>query len=474
MRIRGLAWRVLTLAAATASAQAQNQPDVNGLRTSLTEILSLVTLGSVSVPDTSVTVSQTGGKFQLRLPLKGFIAPADAAAEADVQPERNGGWEVRSMTFPSAGAIGNSIDQVVSYTVAQQSIHGRLEPKLATPSTIAADLRSITLHMAAQPLEARQTIERIIMNGRLKASANGRLDFLSDNTVSNWHAVALDPAGQESHTTMRRVIGNLAVTDLDRAQGARLMAALRSVSELVWSHDSEAALTPADRDSVRAVLDTMEGLLTRVEADETIDALAVNLPNGESGTLDRLRLHMLGEAREKQLHAALDLALDAPQFATLTAASAAFMPRHATARAVMAGVPIGPLMVILRNAIRPEADQAALVRQATALLNNPGAQAGVESIVFDAGPVHVSGSARLIPRPNGELGANIHISASGIDALMGRIQNQPDLQHVMPFLFMAKGMGRAQGDTLSWDISVGGGPLMINNVPMGQPSARTR
>jgi hypothetical protein len=105
---------------------------------------------------------------------------------------------------------------------------------------------------------------------------------------------------------------------------------------------------------------------------------------------------------------------------------------------------------------------------------SPGARAGLDSIAFDAGPVHVLGSARLRPRATGEIGADIHISASGVDALLVRLQSKPELQGVLPLLFMAKGLGRAQGDSIVWDIGVGGGPLTVNGTPFGQPSARTR
>jgi hypothetical protein len=131
-------------------------------------------------------------------------------------------------------------------------------------------------------------------------------------------------------------------------------------------------------------------------------------------------------------------------------------------------------MAFLQAALAPKLDQAALQLQAAALLNAPGAKAAIESVAFDAGPVRVKGSARFQSRADGDIGADIHISASGINAALAQIQGRPNLQGVVPFLLMAKGMGRAQGDTVVWDISLGGGPLTINGVPFGQPSARTR
>jgi hypothetical protein len=88
--------------------------------------------------------------------------------------------------------------------------------------------------------------------------------------------------------------------------------------------------------------------------------------------------------------------------------------------------------------------------------------------------LQVTGTATAVPRANGQLGADIHIAASGMDALLAQAQSRPNLQRIMPMVFMAKGMGRPQGNTLVWDIVLGDGPPKINGVPFGQPAGRTR
>jgi hypothetical protein len=48
------------------------------------------------------------------------------------------------------------------------------------------------------------------------------------------------------------------------------------------------------------------------------------------------------------------------------------------------------------------------------------------------------------------------------------------MQGVLPMVFLAKGMGRVQGDSIVWDIALGGGPLTVNGMPFGQAAGRTR
>jgi hypothetical protein len=461
----------LALAFAATPAQAQDRHDPEDLRTSLTEMLSLLTFGSVSVPVQSAQVVQSGGDFRVRLPLSGFAAPANAAAEVVARPDANGIWDITSLAFPSAGALGTSIDQAVSYTIGQQAIRGRLDPKLVTPSTLTADLSGISVHSLAGGQNTEQAIERVTLDGRLSGTSGGKLDLAGRDSATNWHSVSRDP---NSNGLVRRVDGHFAVSDLDRTQGVRLMTAARSFISAARSHGRQPGLSPAERDGLRAMLDATPGLLTRIEAEETLDGLKFDVGHGSAGTLGRLKFHLKGEAEDQRLNAAVNIAMDELAVATLSPDLAAFVPHHLTARSVLAGVKLGPLMAFLRTAIGPNADQAMLQKQATALLNIPGARAAIESIAFDAGPLHVLGSARFQPRADGEVGVDIHISASGIDAVLAQAQNKPSLQGAMPFVFIAKGLGRAQGNSIVWDISFGGGPLTVNGVPFGQPQARTR
>jgi hypothetical protein len=143
-------------------------------------------------------------------------------------------------------------------------------------------------------------------------------------------------------------------------------------------------------------------------------------------------------------------------------------------KSVLAGIPTDPLMSLLRAATEQDADPAALQVQFMALLGDANARIGIETVTFDSGPMQVAGSARIVPRANGQLGADIHLSATGIDALVAQADGKPALQQALPMIFIAKGMGRPEGSALTWDIALGDGPMTINGVPFGQPAAHKR
>jgi hypothetical protein len=467
----GAAMACTAVRAQTSGAQisrTQTSSDPDSLRSGLTEMLPLFSFGSVSVADRPAQVTQSGNDFHIQVPLNGFVAPADASLQAVAHPAANGAWDITALTFPAAGALGTSIDQVVSYTVGRQAMHGRLDPNLATPSTFAADLGAITLQGAAGSQTSEQAIERVTVDGTVSGQSGGRVDLLTHDAAYNWHMVARDPAGQEADNLVRRLDGHVSVVGLDRAQGSRIMAAARTLAKSPGPDD----LSPAARHSLSDMLDATDGLLTRIEADETLEGLNFNF-GGNAGALGRIGMHLTGNADDQRLDAGVDIALDELSLATLSDDSAAFLPHHLTARSVLAGIKAGELKALLRAATAPDVDPAMLQSQATALLATPGAKAAIEALAFDVGPLRVRGSARFVPRVNGEIGADVHISAIGMDALLAQMQSKPNTQGALPMLFLAKGMGRVQGENIVWDVALGGGPITINGVPFGQ-TAKTR
>jgi hypothetical protein len=41
-------------------------------------------------------------------------------------------------------------------------------------------------------------------------------------------------------------------------------------------------------------------------------------------------------------------------------------------------------------------------------------------------------------------------------------------------VLLAKGIGRPEGDSLIWDISLGDGPIAVNGIPLGQAGGKRR
>jgi hypothetical protein len=51
-----------------------------------------------------------------------------------------------------------------------------------------------------------------------------------------------------------------------------------------------------------------------------------------------------------------------------------------------------------------------------------------------------------------------------MDALIAEAQKNPALAQVMPFAVMARGLAKADGDKLVWDIAATQGQVLVNGV----------
>ena len=122
---------------------------------------------------------------------------------------------------------------------------------------------------------------------------------------------------------------------------------------------------------------------------------------------------MRGETVDQTLNATIDLAfndLTAP--ASIPRLYATYVPKHVSLRNRIRGLPSDRVQALLRASVAPDANPAALEAQAAALLKTPGAMVSLDPFSFDAGPLAVTGTARLVPDDAGGFGGRFHIIAS--------------------------------------------------------------
>jgi hypothetical protein len=479
------------LAAGQVRAQT-GDPAAEQFKASLMQVLSLATFGTVSIRQSDASVTRDGSDFRIRLPLSGFADPPNAAITAVAHPLERGRMDITSMTFPSSGTIEkplpNGTTNRINFSIGQQTISAKIDPTLATESTYVADMGGLRLEADQGGQHSEQSFDHIATDGSVSAEPDGRLTFGSQSRVMGFHMVGHTANGVRSDFSARAAAGHLSLEGLDRAQGTRMMAALRdfSAGAAQAGHlPGQPAFDPSpeQRARLRAMIDDAVGLMNRLEIDETMEDVHYSIgkeagvgqtPGPTSGTIRQVRLTVTGDAAKEKLNSRLGIVLDGISAAGAASEAAGLIPHHVDLKTVLSGVRIGPLVALLRAAVQGHADPALLRAQAMALIGDPNARVGIESLAFDSGPVAVTGTARLVPEANGQFGGDIHLVARGVDALMAQAASQPNLQRLMPLVFMAKGMGRPEGDSLVWDISVGDGPIRVNGVPFGQPTGKTR
>jgi hypothetical protein len=225
------------------------------------------------------------------------------------------------------------------------------------------------------------------------------------------------------------------------------------------------------------VIDAVNGLMNRLQAEEVLEDLHFAFgagPKATGGTISRLRLNLTGDATNDRLAALWAITIDGLSTTAVPVETAAFIPHHLELKTILRDIQTGQLKELARQATEPDADPAVLQTEAMALLADAQAHIAIESLAFDSGPLQIKASAKVVPGADGQLGAEVHVVATGMDLLLAQAQTQPKLQGAMPMIFMAKGMGRPEGQSLVWDIKLGNGPITVNGTPVGQPPGSTR
>jgi hypothetical protein len=459
---------------------------------SLLDALSLISGGLLAPKDPPPEVTHDGGLYHVRVPLPALTAPPNAAIEATARPVANGAWDIDSLALPPTGSLtiqgkDSSPPGVMTYAIGQQAFHATIDPSLSVPSPFKAELGHIILRTEATGQHADQTIERYGLEGTLSGDADRHLNVRARGSLANWLITGRsDKPDTGFRTSIRSVALRYDLDGLDRARAERLRAAAQAFS--AERRDAMAAapdgrmpgLTPAALAQLDAMIDALGGLMTRVKLDETIQGVHFEASDGDSVDIGSIRLGMVGDAHDGRLTAYFDIGLSDPAASMVPMEYASYMPRRVVIRPTLSGVRTDALLRLLRDAAADGGNLVELQSRVLALLDEPGVRAGIENLLVEAGPLRLEGWARLRPRPDGPPGFDIHLAATGLDAMIGTLQQDPGAMQVLPMVFIAKGMAKPQGDRLVWDIAFNGSGVVVNGAPFGQdqpvarPPARRR
>jgi hypothetical protein len=462
--------------------RAQTDQAQRGQATSLLEALSLVSGRMLVAPVVAPEVSHDGDHFHVHIPLPQLTAPPDAAIEVTAVPLDSGVWNITGLTLPQTGTLQTqgapgAGPRSLRFSIGQQTAHARIDPTLSVPSPYAMALSDMAFHLDGAKSPAELTIGQMTVEGTITGDPDRRMTTRSHATAENWHLTLTTQGGTQGGTkpgapfilSLRTMDVRDDVNGLDRAQADRLREAARAISASRRTSPpvpgQPAAMSPAVREQLHAIIEASAGLLSGLDVEETLQGLHFDAGAGNNGDIGTISLAMAGGAADNRVAGHVDIGLNDM---TLAALPAVYAPRRVAIKTAMSGIPVEPLRQLLRQATEADADPVALRAQAIALLSEPGAHAGIDSLLIEAGPLLLQGSARLRAMPDGSAGFNIHLTARGLDAMLAQVEADPKVQQVMPMLFLAKGMGKQEGDTLVWDIAFADGLVTVNGIPMGQ------
>jgi len=440
---------------------------------SLLDALSLVTGGALTALGPTPQVTQEGDQFHVRVPLPKLVTPADAAIDAAATQLDTGAWKVTGVSFPQTATLWVTTQpgkppESVGYAIGRQSIHAQLDPTFASQSSYGIELGDIAVtDSTAQPGE-HLTLGSLTWDGTITGDTKGLMTTRSVATADNWELVARSSAGALTTLSLRSLKVRSNIDGLDRARAMHLRENLAAIAanQSPPVPGQPSTPSPMQREQIRAMLDILTGMLSGMSVEESFQGLHFETANGD-GDIGEIRIAMAGQVRNDYIAAHSDIGLSDMAFPTVPAAFAPIVPRRIALRTAVSGIQAEALRRLVREAMADGANPAALQSRAIALLNEPGARAGIESLSVEAGPLLLQGSGRVRPLPDGTAAFDLHLAAHGLDALIALVQTEPQAQQVMPMLFMVRGMGKPESGDTVWDIAFAHGITTVNGAPLG-------
>jgi hypothetical protein len=177
---------------------------------------------------------------------------------------------------------------------------------------------------------------------------------------------------------------------------------------------------------------------------------------------------MEGEAPDDRLHADWDIALEGISVPDLPPAMAGLIPSEISLRPGVSGINMAMLTELVVDATAERPDQAEITQLSNALLTNPRAQFGIQSMSVTLGPARLTGHGQVHFLAPGQPVLSARLTATGTDALMAQAGTQPAVQKIVPLLAMLRGMARPEGNQLVWEIEASKGRATVNGIDVSQ------
>lgn len=464
-----LAWLVTLLSVAVASDARAQTHDAASLQRDLRAWFVGLFAPALTLAEPALSVIAVGDGYDLSYPLG--EAGGDTV-RVHVTPLPDGRWRINQPRTPKKGVVAMgaaSSDAAIAYAVGELDLRLTIDPTLGTGSAGRIEGRDITIASRSSDGDQTQRIEHYVVEGAVIPSRDGRLEVTQDATMSEWRSrTTLGGGGGVIDNDVQRVDMTLRVEGLRPDRLGVLFTSLKAaIADAMAGKPGDAGvITPTLRERLRAAVESLRGLATRVEAVETLHGFSGKLPNVGGFTVGKARVGLGGEASDDTLRAWAELGLEGLEVEGLPKEWTYLIPERVEARPVVIGVRTDRIIGLIGRALEENASEERLVKEAGELLTTDDAWIGIEALLIDLDPLRLEGSGRLRLLAPDKPGVEARIIASGLDRLMADMVRKPDMGLLVPILAMAKGLGRQEGERVVWDIALTDTQAVINGVDL--------
>ena len=485
------------LAAGSSAALAQTPPsaaEAKALEAQAAAALGALLPGA-KLPDRPVHLTADGDHYLVRIPLALFgvprIEPPDAALTAQAKPLKGTLWSVTDQRLPTEFTFtatqsvpdppgakdpnpAGRHDETVAYTVklGQQETGGTFDTAWASPTSSTHSIASLDILREGDSAAAVTHFGRLAGTSSTEPVDPAHVNLLSDGTAQDYASHSELPDGTQMSLAASRVH---AVVSLSGLAHAALAPLLQQVSKFnleikALSHHPQ-GLTPAERTTLRAVLQDTRDLLTGARLEQTFEGLKFDA-GGHAGSADRLAVALGGTAPRATLDAEMTLTLDGLALDDLPPQLAAYVPSHFSIHPTVSNLSVAALTKAGLDATEPPArgpDGAPRDRvgpDLQALFTHGGIDFGFDSLDVQMAGARLGGTGKFVLAGPSAVTGQAEFTAEGLDDLLTRVQADPVMQPAVPVVIFLKGIAKTQGSQAVWLLAVDHGRLLVNGVDL--------
>ncbi len=368
---------------------------------------------------------------------------------------------------------GPAVPTTYTMNYATQDGGGTWDTTYKTASEIKTNSTGFRLTSEGGGAQGVTAVESMANTLTIRPAADNRVDIAMDAggtgyTMQNKPAGAAAPAMDVS---ARQVKVGFALPGVSREQSAKIIPAIVRMAPAPGAAPAAGAAPgskpPPNPEGVRMLVQAMRGLASGMTLTEVLDDLKVK-GEGFNFTSSQVRFAMNAKSDGALMNGNMEIGLDNMALPGMGLEMFAdLFPKRIAVRPILSNVPSKELFDALQAAAdKPDQDPSGAM--VAALFSRGPIKTGLESFALDIGGASFTGKADVtMPSPSAASGT-AQIVATNIDTLLTKVQANPALAQAVPVIVLAKGIGRAEGSKMTWDISFDNGRVVVNGVDLNK------
>ena len=432
---------------------------------------------AVKLPDLPLRISGAGDSYRLEWPLA--TDQADAKVSASLHPLDGSRWAIDNLTFPSDASFTIAVPDAadsggpmkVAMRVGSQNSHAVIDPAFAAASMIDVQLTDVSITSDGAKQHQEQKIGRYALSGSLTPGAGGRLDLDVRGTMQAWASAGHTEGGTTVLFSADALRAAAKIDGISRDSTSGLVAAtvglVAAMPADVVAKGKDTELPAAARLELRKLIEATTDIASTLQLTEEIDGLKLEVADKGGISLKHATFGIGGESKDGRLHAWINVGADGIDTPTLSPEIAAYLPQHIALRPSISGIATADLRALALDATDDKKDEH-VTKDTAAIFAHGGIGVGLDSLAFNLGPARLAGTAQLTATSPDVWNGQAHVTCQGLDELIDQVRAKPELQQALPILIMLRGLARAEGDHLVWNVAVHDGTFTVNGTDLSE------